>query len=187
MPADFTPRPRDPEEIVAEKLTQFAKQSRGTCHCDGGISTSRYPRTSPASSPPRRMGTGRKPPTSSTPLKQQRVFNDRPPGLEKLWPAIGKIYGVAEQTHAWPANNSSTTATRYPRLPPPRHDLRRQRDTGPVHPHRCSAKPAAANPTSCSLKRARRRQLSRLRQIPIRRQTERPHRRRQPEQFQGLH
>jgi hypothetical protein len=36
-------------------------------------------------------------------LKQELRSNDRPPGLEKLWPAIVEAYGVAEQTHKWPA------------------------------------------------------------------------------------
>lgn len=36
-------------------------------------------------------------------LKQNVQGQDRLPGLEHLWPAILETYGVAEQTHLWPA------------------------------------------------------------------------------------
>jgi len=36
-------------------------------------------------------------------LKNLMQSKDRPPGLEKIWPAIMETHGVAEQTQAWPA------------------------------------------------------------------------------------
>jgi len=36
-------------------------------------------------------------------LQAYRQSTNRPPGLEKLWPAIQETYGVAEAAHQWPA------------------------------------------------------------------------------------
>lgn len=104
MPADFTPPPARPaEEIVAEKLTQFASNRAELVTAMAKHFNVEIPPDVARFFAAAQAGNWPETTNLFNTLKQQRMTNDRPPGLEKLWPAIVETYGVAEQTHAWPA------------------------------------------------------------------------------------
>lgn len=94
---------RPPEEIVAEKLGQFA---RGHEQIVAAIAK-RFDVAIPAEVNRffAAVQSGRWEETTNlfALLHEIRMSTNQPPGFEKLWPAILETYGVAEQTHAWPA------------------------------------------------------------------------------------
>ena len=103
-PADFTPPPARPaEEIVAEKVSQFAHSREALVtamakHFNVAVppDVSRFFATAQA---------GNWPETTNLFAALQKLRNSEnwPPGLERLMPAIVETYGAAEQAHAWPA------------------------------------------------------------------------------------
>jgi tetratricopeptide (TPR) repeat protein len=97
------PPARPAEEIVAEKLSQFARSREDIVaamakHFNVAVpaDVNRFFAAAQA---------GNWPETASlfAAFIQLRGTQNWPPGLEKLWPAIVEAYGVAEQTHLWPA------------------------------------------------------------------------------------
>jgi tetratricopeptide (TPR) repeat protein len=101
---EFAPVPARPaEEIVAEKLTQFASNrtelvTAMATHFNVAVppDVARFFAAVQA---------GNWPETTNqfAILQKLRWSADIPPGLENLWPAIVETYGVAEATHKWPA------------------------------------------------------------------------------------
>jgi hypothetical protein len=101
---DFAATPARPaEEIVAEKLTQFAHNREELV---AGMA-----KQFNIAVPPEvtrffaAVQAGDWPMTTNlfAALQQLRSATNSPPELGKLWPAIVETYGVAEQTHKWPA------------------------------------------------------------------------------------
>jgi len=101
---DAAPAPvRPAEEIVSEKVTQFAHGheelvSAMAKHFNVAVpeDVTRFFAAVQANDWPETTNLFAK-------LRLDVRRSDRPLGLEKLWPAIVETYGVAEQTHKWPA------------------------------------------------------------------------------------
>ena len=101
---ESVPEPHRPaEEIVAEKLSQFARSREE-------IVTAMAKQFNVVVPPDvnrffAAAQTGRWEETTNlfAAFQQLRRTTNWPPGLEKLWPAIMETYGVAESAHDWPA------------------------------------------------------------------------------------
>lgn len=100
---DLPPPARPAAEIVAEKVSQFARSRQDIVaamakHSDVAVpdEVNRYFAAVQA---------GRWEETTNLFASLQKLRNTEnwPPGLEKLMPAIVETYGIAEATHKWPA------------------------------------------------------------------------------------
>ncbi len=101
---EFTPpTDRPAEEIVAEKVSQFARSRQEMV----AAMAKHYNVTAPMEVnrffAAARAGRWEETTNLFAALKQLKMSENRPLGLEKLWPAIFETYGVAEQAHDWPA------------------------------------------------------------------------------------
>ena len=101
---ESSPAPARPaEEVVAEKISQFARS-----HEDLVAAMAQHYHVAVPPDVSRffaAVQAGDWPMTTNlfTAIIQLRGTTNWPPGLEKLWPAIKETYGVAEQAHLWPA------------------------------------------------------------------------------------
>jgi hypothetical protein len=100
--ADIPGRP-SAQEIVAAKLSQFARKRRDTvqamarrCKVEVPDEVKRYFDAVEA-------GRLEEADALYKAIKAKRDSADRPPGLEKLWPALLETYGITQQTRSWPA------------------------------------------------------------------------------------
>lgn len=93
---------RPAEEIVAEKISQFASSREEIV-----AAMARHYNVTVPEEVNRffAAAAGRWEETTNlfATLNQLRMSDNRQPGLLKLWPAIVETYGVAEQAHLWPA------------------------------------------------------------------------------------
>jgi len=94
---------RPAEEVVAEKVSQFAGNRQNLVEAMAkqfGVAVPEEVHRFFAA-----VQAGRWEETTNlfAALKKLRLSDDRQPGLERLWPAIMETYGVTEQAHQWPA------------------------------------------------------------------------------------
>lgn len=101
---EFPPPPARPaEEIVAEKISQFAGSRLAIVEAMARHFNVTVPPDVNRFFAAAQAGNWQETTNLFTALKQLRMSEDRPPGIEKLWAAIVETYGVAEQAHLWPA------------------------------------------------------------------------------------
>jgi hypothetical protein len=102
LDSDSTPV-RPAEEIVAEKVSQFARGRQELVEAMAKQFNVPVPEEVNRFFAAAQAGRWEETTNLFAALKKLRMSNERPPGLEKLWPAIMETYGVAEQAHDWPA------------------------------------------------------------------------------------
>jgi len=95
--------PRPAEEIVAEKLNQFARNREEIVDAIARKFDIAVPDEVRRFFASVHAGNWTETTNLFEALKQLRQSTNSPPGFLKLWPAIMETYGVAEQTHLWPA------------------------------------------------------------------------------------
>jgi tetratricopeptide (TPR) repeat protein len=101
---EFTPpTDRAAEEIVAEKVSRFAHQRQAIVEAIAKRFNVAAPLEVNRFFAAARAGRWEETTNLFAALKQLQMSENRPPDLEKLWPAILETYGVAEQAHNWPA------------------------------------------------------------------------------------
>ena len=94
---------RPAEEIVAEKLSQFAGQREELVATMARQFNVAIPPDVNRFFVAAKAGNWQQTSNLFVALKQLRGTENSPPGLAKLWPAILETYGAAEQAHDWPA------------------------------------------------------------------------------------
>ncbi|MFO1513083.1 MAG: tetratricopeptide repeat protein [Verrucomicrobiota bacterium] len=101
---DSAARPeRSAEEIVAEKVGQFARQREELVAAMAKHFNVAVPSEVNRFFAAAQAGNWSQTSNLFVALKQLRGTENWPPGLEKLWPAILETYGAAEQVQLWPA------------------------------------------------------------------------------------
>jgi len=95
--------PRPAEEIVAEKVSQFARSREEIVAAMAKRFNIAVPPDVSRFFAAAQAGNWPETTNLFASLQQLRRGDPPPPGLEKLWPAIMETFGVAEQAHDWPA------------------------------------------------------------------------------------
>ena len=102
--ANSTSAPARPaEEIVAEKVSQFAGQREGLVAAMARQFNVAVPPDVSRFFDAAKAGNWLEITNLFASLHQLRQSTNSPPGFLKLWPAILETYGVGEQAHDWPA------------------------------------------------------------------------------------
>ena len=96
---------RPAEEIVAEKLSQFASQRQEIVAAMARHFNVPLPEDVDRFFAAVHAGRWEETTNLYAILSQRRASEDCPPGLAQLWPALHETFGVAEQAHEWPAQN----------------------------------------------------------------------------------
>ena len=94
---------RPAEEIVAEKVVQFARGHEALVAAMAKHLNVAVPEDVNRFFAALQAGRWEETTNLFAHLKELRQSENRPPGLEKLWPAVMETYGAAEAAHNWPA------------------------------------------------------------------------------------
>ena len=94
---------RPAEEIVAEKVSQFARKHQQILAAWATNLNVKVPEDVNRLFAAVQAGRWEETTNLFASLEKYRMSNDREPGIERIWPAIVETYGVAEQAHDWPA------------------------------------------------------------------------------------
>jgi tetratricopeptide (TPR) repeat protein len=103
LPNELPPSPSRPAaEIVAEKTAQFARSHENLVAALAKHLNVTVPPEVGRFFAAVAAGNWQETTNLFSAMKQLCFSEDRPAGLEKIWPAIVETYGVAEQTQKWP-------------------------------------------------------------------------------------